>query len=59
MLKDNIEVKTSKGEYKDFPYKKELYLYGKCVWTDDFPTDLPNELVVKAFIEALEEAVCE
>lgn len=59
MLKDNIEVKTSKGEYKDFPYKKELYLYGKCVWTDDFPTDVSNEVVVKEFIEALEEAVCE
>lgn len=57
MLKDNIEVKTSEGEYKDFPYKKELYLYGKCVWTDDFPTDVSNEVVVKAFIEALEETV--
>ena len=57
MLKDNIEVKTSKGEYKEFPYKKELYLYGKCVWTDDFPADVSNEVVVKAFIEALEETV--
>ncbi len=55
MLKDNVEIKTSLGEYKDFPYKKELYIYGKRVWTDDFPTDVPDELCIKAFIEQLEE----
>lgn len=55
MLKDNIEIKTSTGEYKDFPFKKELYLYNKCVWTDDFPSDVPDELCIKAFIEQLEE----
>lgn len=55
MLKDNVKIKTSKGEYKDFPYKKELYLYGTCVWTDDFPTNVPDELCIKAFIELLEE----
>lgn len=55
MLKDNVIVKTSRGEYKDYPYKKELYIYGKCVWTDDFPKDVPDELCIRAFIEQLEE----
>lgn len=55
MLEDNLEIRTSDGEYKDFPVKKELLLYGKCVWTDDFPTDVPDELCIKAFIEQLEE----
>lgn len=55
MLEDNLEIRTSDGEYKDFPVKKELLLYGKCVWTDDFPTDVPDELCVRAFIEQLEE----
>lgn len=55
MLKDNVEIKTSKGEYKDYPYKKELCIYGKCVWTDDFPTDVPDELCIEEFIEQLEE----
>lgn len=55
MLKDNLEIKTSKGEYKDFPYKKELYLYGKCVWTEDFPKDVSDELCIRMFIEQLEE----
>lgn len=57
MLSDNIEIKTSEGEYKDFPYKKELYLYGKCVWTDDYHTDVNRETVIKDFIKALKEAL--
>lgn len=24
-------------------------------WTDDFPTDVPDELCIRAFIEQLEE----
>lgn len=57
MLKDSVKIKTSKGEYKDFPYKKELYFFGTCVWTDDFQTDVSDELCIKAFIEQLEEEV--
>lgn len=55
MLSDNIEIKTSEGEYKDFPYKKELCLYGKCVWSDDYPTDVNRETVIEDFIKALKE----
>ena len=55
MLRDNVEIKTSKGEYKDFPYKKELYIYGTCVWTDDFHTDVSDEVCIKTFIEQLEK----
>lgn len=55
LSKDNMEIKTSKGEYKGFPYKKELYLYGTCVWADDFQTDVPDELCIKIFTEQLEE----
>lgn len=57
MLNDNIKIKTSEGEYKDFPYKKELYLYGKCVWADDYHTDVNRETVIKDFIKALEETL--
>lgn len=55
MLRDNVKIKTSKGAYKDFPYQKELYVYGTCVWTDDFPNDVPDELCIRAFIGQLEE----
>lgn len=56
MLRDNIKIKTDEGVYKDFPYHKELYLYGHCVWTDDFPTDITDEEVINEFIKALKEA---
>lgn len=55
MLEDNIVVKTSKGEYKEFPYKKELFIYGTCVWTDDFAGDVSDKLCIKLFIEQLKE----
>ena len=55
MLKDNVKIKTRLGEYKDFPYTKELYIYGARVWTDDFPTDVSDEICIGAFIEQLEE----
>lgn len=57
MLEDNIEITTSKGEYKDFPYKKSVYLYDKCVWTDDFADDISDSEVIEAFCEALKESV--
>ena len=54
MLKDNV-IWTGKGEYKEYPYRKELYIYGERVWADDFPTDVPDEVCIRAFIEQLEE----
>lgn len=57
MLEDNIKITTSEGEYKDFPYKKSVYLYGKCVWTDDFADDISDSEVIEAFCEALKESI--
>lgn len=57
MLEDNIKIIGTKGEYKDFPYRKELYLYDKCVYVDDFAEDIsPADLIVE-FGNALLEAV--
>lgn len=57
MIQDNIKIKTSKGVYKDFPYKKELYLYGRCVYTDDFVTNIDNATLVNEFVKHLLETV--
>lgn len=59
MLEDNIEIVGDKGEYKDFPYKKKLYLYGKCVFEDDFAEDISPKEFIKEFNKALLEAVCD
>lgn len=59
MLEDNIEIISEKGEYKEFPYKKSVYLYGKCVWTDDFSGDLNAKEVIEAFCNQLRESVCD
>lgn len=53
MLEDNISIERSKGEYKDFPYRYSLYLYNKCVWTDDFNEELNDKQVVEEFIKDL------
>ena len=53
MLEDNINIKREQGEYKDFPYKYTLYLYGKAVWTDDFNEELSDGQVVDEFIKDL------
>lgn len=53
MLVDNIRIEKEKGEYKDFPYKYKLYLYGTCVWTDDFSEPLTDCEVVKEFAKEL------
>lgn len=57
MLEDNLEITTEQGEYKDFPYKKSLYLYGRCVWTDDFADNISDMEVVDEFCKAIKEAV--
>lgn len=59
MLENNIEIVGEKGEYKDFPYKKKLYLYGKCVFEDDFSEDISAKEFIEEFSKALLEAVCD
>lgn len=53
MLEDNINILRERGEYKDFPYKYTLYLYGTAVWTDDFNEELSDKQVVAEFIKDL------
>lgn len=53
MLEDNISIKREQGEYKDFPHKYTLYLYGTAVWTDDFNEELSDKQVVAEFIKDL------
>lgn len=57
MLEDNINILRERGEYKDFPYKYTLYLYGKAVWTDDFNEELNDKQVVEAFIKDLKYVI--
>lgn len=57
MLKDNYEIKQELGEYKDFPYSYKLYLYGRCVWTDDFPEPLTDKQVLENFVQAIQELI--
>ena len=57
MLEDNISIERGQGEYKDFPYKYTLYLYGKAVWTDDFNEELNDKQVVEAFIKDLQYVI--
>lgn len=57
MLQDNYEIKQEQGEYKGFPFKYTLYLYGTAVWTDDFHLPMSDTQVVEAFIKDLSEAV--
>lgn len=54
MLEDNIGIERGQGEYKDFPYKYTLYLYGQRVWTDDFNEELSDKRVVEEFIKDLQ-----
>lgn len=54
MLEDNISIERGHGEYKDFPYKYTLCLYGTRVWTDDFNEELTDEEVIEEFIKALQ-----
>lgn len=54
MLEDNYAIKREQGEYKDFPYKYTLYLYGTAVWTDDFNEELSDKQVLKEFIKDLD-----
>ena len=57
MLEDNINILRERGEYKDFPYKYTLYLYGTAVWTDDFNEELNDKQVVEAFIKDLQYVI--
>lgn len=57
MLEDNISIERGQGEYKDFPYKYALYLYGKRVWTDDFNEKLNDKQVVEEFIKELKYVI--
>lgn len=57
MLAENLEITTIKGEYRDFPYRKTVYLYGKAVWTDDFADNISDKEVVDEFCKAIKEAV--
>ncbi len=57
MLADNIRVEEGEGEYKDFPYKYSVYLYDKCVWTDDFHAKHSEQSVLKAFLDELKQAI--
>lgn len=57
MLEDNINILRERGEYKDFPYKYTLYLYGTAVWTDDFNEELNDKQVVEAFIKDLKYVI--
>lgn len=57
MLEDNINILREQGEYKDFPYKYTLYLYGTAVWTDDFNEELNDKQVVEAFIKDLQYVI--
>ena len=54
MLEDNYDIERERGEYKDFPYRYTLYLYGKKVWTDDFNEELSDKQVLKEFIKDLD-----
>lgn len=57
MLEDNYKIEGERGEYKDFPFRYTLYLYGTAVWVDDFHLPRSEKQVVEAFIKDLEEAV--
>ena len=57
MLEDNIQISREKGEYKDFPNKYAVYLYGKRVWEDDFNEELSNKKVIEEFIKDLQYIV--
>ena len=54
MLENNYEIERGAGEYKDFPYRYTLYLYGTKVWTDDFDVELSDKQVLKEFIKDLD-----
>lgn len=54
MLEDNIQISREKGEYKDFPNKYAVYLYGKRVWEDDFNEELSDKKVIEEFIKDLQ-----
>lgn len=58
MLDSNIEITTESGEYKEYPFRKSIYLYGKCVWSDDFADNVSNKEVIDAFYESLKETSC-
>lgn len=51
--KNQIGIKREQGEYKDFPYRYTLYLYGRKVWTDDFNNEMGDKQVIKEFIKDL------
>lgn len=57
MLQDNYEIKQTKGEYKDYPFRYTLYLYGTKVWEEDFNSPQDDAEVVAVFAEDLKKAV--
>lgn len=54
MLENNYAIEREQGEYKDFPYRYTLYLYGTRVWTDDFNEELNDKQVLKEFIKDID-----
>lgn len=54
-----VEIVSDKGEYKEFPYKKSLYINDRCVWSDDFHADISDKQVIEAFNKELLENVCD
>lgn len=50
-----VEVVNDKGEYKEFSYRKKLYLDGKLIWLDDYHNNVSDEVVVLDFCRVLLE----
>lgn len=50
-----VEVVNDKGEYKEFSFRKKLYLDGKLIWLDDYHTNVSDEVVVLDFCRVLLE----
>lgn len=54
-----VEIVSDKGEYKEFPYKKSVYINDRCVWSDDFMEDISDRQVIEEFHKGLLENVCD
>lgn len=52
----NFEVRVSKGEWKDYPYKYGVFLDDELVWSDDYQSEQTATKIFKDFVEAMKES---
>lgn len=51
----DFEIRASKGNWKEYPYRYSVYLDDKEVWTDDYASERNTTQIFVDFVKAIYE----